>query len=1314
MIKSKPNTLQDTAQVVEEEMTLRELQRLLKKHYQTQATITRISDGKVVPIEGHYVQLEWVKVQSYHEDRDQAAEDGEATEKAAAVGQAQGDVSISNVTVSGNVNFIIAESRQSISNKASNQTVNRATTSNVASSSSKPDVERHLKHAVSPVKKPASLEDIFNQSSDKSETSHPHAVIYGSAGMGKTTFCLEALLGWSQGVWGQQFSLVFLIPFRALLRYRQGEGGWHAFSWMEVIEAVCLKPLGLNEPAMGRAKRCIEGIVHQAPHRVLMVLDGLDEVVTLLSGAGESALDIFLKRLMQSHPFLLTTRPNYFQLGYLPLDNTLQLMGFSEEARAKYIREYFATDISKAEALLGLIRQRAELATISQVPLQADLLCGLCEGQDEALTRLATLTMSELYEGLVEKLLHRYLIKYDYVTAMEELTSSDVAAWCQPLLAFCERIAYEGLRANQVVITNAMIQAQASDEHVFPCTLKLGVIQGLEGHLAEGARSATFSHLSFQEYFAARYAVRALNEPHKSPYYAVVKFLWEEKYEARYRLMLRFMGGLLHQSSLSQPQADRAFQTFWKALLESPQAIGGTSRIHLLFDVLEACQLDERIPGKASLLREVRDWVDNGLQGLDRHKTPAIDLNLVILFRTHPWVAEACYDVVMTHVKENSSVAMNLLPFSSRGHVSEVYAYLDRCVRDKDESDIRRAAIRVIEDFVKRGDIDKRLWIWCAIGVNDKEEIVRSTAMDVVKAFVERGDVDERLWTWVTTGINDWFRGVRWVVMTVVKAFVERGDVDERLWTWVALGINDEDRYVRWGAMAVVKAFVKRDESDEQLRTWVTTGINDEDMFVRRVALEVVEVLVKRDEKDWRLRTWVTTSVNDEDKKVRCATMKLVKALVQCGKQDEQLRTWVTTGVNDEDKKVRCAAMEVVAALVQRGESDDQLRTWVTTGVNDEDKKIRCAALEVVKVFVEHGKQDKQLWTWVTTGVNDEDRRVRNAAMCVVKAFVERGTSDERLRMWGAISINDKDGNVRHTAMEVVAAFVKRGEWDQRLWTWVTTGVNDKEIQVRRAAMKVVKIFIECECSESDDRLWTWITTGVNDKETQVCRAAKKALKTLLLRRPLSWLQRLTSFEFSSGELARLVTPAHLHHFLTLYAATDVPEEQMTEMLAKIAVNIVQVPVTLTSQGLVMHNATVPNTPIPLSDIHRAAFLKACVERMHTPGQPVYPADETAYLNAAQCSIYSWAAEQAQCELASSAMNEVLPPKPNPDYCCLITKQLFYDPVMAADGKTYEREAIEGWFKKSQSSPWTGEPFGHLDLRSQPKLKGASGCLSES
>ena len=52
------------------------------------------------------------------------------------------------------------------------------------------------------------------------------------------------------------------------------------------------------------------------------------------------------------------------------------------------------------------------------------------------------------------------------------------------------------------------------------------------------------------------------------------------------------------------------------------------------------------------------------------------------------------------------------------------------------------------------------------------------------------------------------------------------------------------------------------------------------------------------------------------------------------------------------------------------------------------------------------------------------------------------------------------------------------------------------------------------------------------------------------------------------------------------------------------------------------------------------------------------------------------------------------------DICCPITKQIFFDPVLASDGFVYEKDAIIKWFNNSDISPMTGKKIDekkHMD-----------------
>ena len=50
------------------------------------------------------------------------------------------------------------------------------------------------------------------------------------------------------------------------------------------------------------------------------------------------------------------------------------------------------------------------------------------------------------------------------------------------------------------------------------------------------------------------------------------------------------------------------------------------------------------------------------------------------------------------------------------------------------------------------------------------------------------------------------------------------------------------------------------------------------------------------------------------------------------------------------------------------------------------------------------------------------------------------------------------------------------------------------------------------------------------------------------------------------------------------------------------------------------------------------------------------------------------------------------------EFCCPITQDLLIDPVLAADGFTYERAAITKWLAINSSSPMTGATLPHTNV----------------
>ena len=61
-----------------------------------------------------------------------------------------------------------------------------------------------------------------------------------------------------------------------------------------------------------------------------------------------------------------------------------------------------------------------------------------------------------------------------------------------------------------------------------------------------------------------------------------------------------------------------------------------------------------------------------------------------------------------------------------------------------------------------------------------------------------------------------------------------------------------------------------------------------------------------------------------------------------------------------------------------------------------------------------------------------------------------------------------------------------------------------------------------------------------------------------------------------------------------------------------------------------------------------------------------------------------------------------------PDFMCPISQDLMKDPVITADGQSYERDDIEQWFRNgNRTSPSTGAVLPHTDLTPNHALRNA-------
>ena len=145
-------------------------------------------------------------------------------------------------------------------------------------------------------------------------------LIYGRAGVGKTTLSKKLLYDYMQGEeWLRQFDWVLWVPLRKLNQKLSGT----------LVDFLC-ETLFPHEPECDAfAKTLLKQIQGPGKDKTLFLLDGWDEIHEW--GPNDSIGTILLE-LFDYPNVIITSRPAAVRLGYLDqMDIKLETIGFSQE-----------------------------------------------------------------------------------------------------------------------------------------------------------------------------------------------------------------------------------------------------------------------------------------------------------------------------------------------------------------------------------------------------------------------------------------------------------------------------------------------------------------------------------------------------------------------------------------------------------------------------------------------------------------------------------------------------------------------------------------------------------------------------------------------------------------------------------------------------------------------------------------------------------------------------------------------------------------------------------------------------------------------
>ena len=312
------------------------------------------------------------------------------------------------------------------------------------------------------------------------ECQRPRTVlIEGDPGMGKSTYCQKLAYDWAtkQKELDPSFPDIDVL---LLLKCHDVKS-----SILKAIDDQIL-PAEIDD----QARECFFKFVRENQSKVLLVLDGLDEMD---STEMKRIYDLVEGKELSGCHVILTSRHEVGRKLRRYCDTLWEIVGFTEEDANSFIRTYFK-NIKREdllENLLQKIRYSDELRNLSKNPLNVTLLCVLCEDLEGVFPTSRT----ELYTEIVNCVLRRYEKKQGLSSNNEDLMS-----------VYKEDLMHLGQNALQSLRKGELYFEEHESGGTFIALPKFGFLSlQASGSKRKARVRYAFLHKSFQEFFSGFY-----------------------------------------------------------------------------------------------------------------------------------------------------------------------------------------------------------------------------------------------------------------------------------------------------------------------------------------------------------------------------------------------------------------------------------------------------------------------------------------------------------------------------------------------------------------------------------------------------------------------------------------------------------------------------------------------------------------------------------------------------------------------------------------------------------------------------------------
>lgn len=893
------------------------------------------------------------------------------------------------------------------------------------------------------------LATVFNERTGRDgQVIRPRRIlIRGRAGVGKTTLCKKIIYEFYRGTWVEwtkMFDRILWVPLRNLkLPERRHVPVYN----LEDLFSHEYFSLASNRAGLARE---LSTALATKRNKTLFLLDGLDEVSQDL--VGEDSISRFLKVLLEQPNVIITSRPSAKAPPDLHLE--LETVGFYPNQVSAYLQMVF-DDSKEVKEVQSFLDAHWLIQSLVRIPIQLDALCytwGSFSGTS------IPQTMTAIYQKIAESLWKKDAVHLEKEIEGKllmpphlenaEMESDEMNDIIGKELRFLEGIAFTGMYNDAIDFDSKSLNAISKQfklpgETIFlDKTLPhLSFLRASDPSSRSSNPGYHFLHLTFQEYFAARYflrrwmerrALKCLNLGPRKEAIEIepVQFLYKHKYNARYDIFWRFVSGLINT------EGETETLRFFQAIEAEPRDLLGPTHerlvMHCLSEVIPPQGESSFSPFRSVLEGKLADWLL--FECRFRSEPPWFG-------REREFPEEALKKAIAQASAEERSLIWQSLesrPLVSPSLIDLASSFLSHSVSRP--FDVALLNFLAVKSLQSQKPLSEKTVKAVVRRLQDEDSDIRLAA---VKALQSQWPLSEEIMEIMVTRLEDEDGAIQ---QAVFEALQGQRQLSKKTVKVIIKYLEHEKWRVRWAAVEILQS---QEPLTKEIVEAIARQLEDKDWRVQQAAGEALQsrgLLSKTVE--------TAEQLEDKDKDVQRTA---VKALQSQGPPSKDILHTVAGQLEHEDWQVRRAA---IRTLQSQGPLSEKAVKAVARRMEDTDSSVRWAAVITLQ---SQGPLSKEIVKGIARLLEIEDLHVQLEAL---KALQSQTPLSKKVVKAVAKRLEDTNWRIRWAAVEVfrqgplpkeiTKAVVRRLEDDSGNTRWAAVRALESQSQMSRKTVKEV------------------------------------------------------------------------------------------------------------------------------------------------------------------------------------------------------------------------------------------------------------------